>query len=232
MSQLLAATSLTQEAYARLRADLLACRLVPGQRLKINELCQALAANPSAVREALSRLTAEGLVLAEPQRGFRAAPISAAELQDLTAARVEIEALCLRRAVVEGDLEWEAGIVAAFHTLAQTAERVAGDHARLNDAWARAHAAFHLALVAGCGSVWLLRLRDVLYDQSERYRRLSVPLAGTSRDLAQEHRDIMQAVLARAADQAVALMTAHLQLTTALLLRGFERQAAFIPPSR
>ena len=213
-------SSLTQEAYERLRAGVLGGRVRPGERLKIAELCQALDANPSAVREALSRLTAEGLVIAEPQRGFRAAPISAAELRDLTATRVQIEGLCLRQAIARGDVAWEAGVLAAFHVLARTAEREAGDTARLTEDWAAAHAAFHLALVAGCGSPWLLRLREVLYDQSERYRRLSVPLAGTPRDLEREHRDIMEAVLERDAARAGALMAAHLEMTTDLLLRG------------
>src|ERR1700678_3888046 len=91
--------SLTQAAYLRLRADLLACRIRPGERVKINDVCRQFAVSLGAVREALARLTSEGLVVAEPQRGFRAAPITADELRDLTMVRIEIEGLCLRRAV-------------------------------------------------------------------------------------------------------------------------------------
>src|SRR6201999_1825607 len=81
-------SNLTQLAHDRLRADLLACRLKPGERLIINQLCQYLDVSLGAVREALSRLSSEGLVIAEPQRGFRVAPISAEDLKDLTAARL------------------------------------------------------------------------------------------------------------------------------------------------
>ena len=213
-----ASSSLTQDAYQRLRADLLACRLQPGTRLRINDLCRTLSVSLSAVREALSRLTSEGLVIAEPQRGFRVAPISAAELRDLTGVRTHIEGLCLERAVAVGDLGWEAALVAAFHLMSRTPEREPGDPQRMDEAWSAAHAAFHEALVAACDSSWLLRLRATLYAQSERYRRLSVPLARTARDLNREHQDIMEAVLARDAGRAGALMAQHLERTTCVLL--------------
>lgn len=211
-------SSLTQDAYQRLRADLLACRLQPGMRLKINELCRTLSVSLSAVREALSRLTSEGLVVAEPQRGFRVAPISAEELRDLTGVRAQIEGLCLERAIAAGDVGWEAQLVAAFHRLSRTQERDPGDPQRMDEAWSAAHAAFHEALVGACDSPWLLRLRAILYAQSERYRRLSVPLAKITRDLNREHQDIMEAALARDAVLAGTLMTQHIELTTRVLL--------------
>ena len=46
--------SLTDKAYRQLRSDLLACRLRPGEKLRINDLCQTLSVSLSAVREALS----------------------------------------------------------------------------------------------------------------------------------------------------------------------------------
>ena len=101
-------SSLTAETYQRLRADVLACRLVPGQRLSIVELSSSLSVSPGSVREALSRLTSEGFVIAEPQRGFRVAPISEADLRDLTFARVQIEGLCLRSSVAVGSVQWES----------------------------------------------------------------------------------------------------------------------------
>ena len=210
--------SLTQDAYQSLRADLLACRLRPGARLKIAELCRSLGVSLSAVREALSRLTSEGLVVAEPQRGFRVAPISAEELRDLTGVRAGIEALCLERAVAVGDVGWESQLVAAFHRLSRTREREPDDPQRMDEAWSTAHAAYHAALVGACDSPWLLRLREILYAQSERYRRLSVPLAKFARDLNGEHEEIMAAALARDAGRAKMLLARHLELTMRALL--------------
>ena len=212
--------SLTQAAYLRLRADLLACRIRPGERVKINDVCRQFAVSLGAVREALARLTSEGLVVAEPQRGFRAAPITADELRDLTMVRIEIEGLCLRRAVALGDLAWESQVVAALHRLSRTPERVADDPRRVTEEFSQAHGAFHAALVAACGSQTLLRVRTQLFAQSERYRRLSVPLAAGERDLNAEHSAIAEAVLARDAVAAVGLMAQHLDYTTRIVLQG------------
>jgi DNA-binding GntR family transcriptional regulator len=212
--------NMTQGAYLSLRADLLACRILPGSKLKIQDLCARFSVSLGAIREALSRLTSEGLVVAEPQRGFRAAPISAADLEDLTMARIEIDSLCLRRAISHGDVQWEARLVAATHCLARTPERASDDPARSNEDWAVAHAAFHLALVDGCGSPWLLHLHSLLYAQSERYRRLSVPLAANGRNVNDEHQAIVNATLARDSKLAVRLLSAHLETTTRILLNA------------
>jgi DNA-binding GntR family transcriptional regulator len=210
--------SMTQAAYEKLRADLLACRILPGERLITRDLCERFSVSLGAIREALSRLTSEGLVTAEPQRGFRAVPISPADLTDLTLARVELETLCLRRAIAHGDVAWETRLVAAAHHLRRTPPRAPEDPARSNEAWAETHAAFHAALVAGCGSQWLLHLQSLLYAQSERYRRLSVPFEMGERDVQQEHQAILESTLARDADKAVQLLADHLEKTTRILL--------------
>lgn len=211
-------SSLTQAAYERLRAELLSCRLVPGERLRINDLCEQLAVSLGAVREALSRLTSDGLVVAEPQRGFRVAPISALDLQDLTMVRTEIEGMCLRRAIERGDVAWESQVVSAYHRLSRTSERASSDSRRVSDDFARAHEAFHDALVAACDSPWLLRLRSQLYAQSERYRRLSLPLSRYRRDTNREHRELMDAAIERDAQRAAERMGEHIGTTTRILL--------------
>jgi DNA-binding GntR family transcriptional regulator len=225
-------SSLTQIAHDRLRADLLACRLKPGERLVINQLCERLNVSLGAVREALSRLTSEGLVIAEPQRGFRVAPISAEDLKDLTAVRLEIELLCLKDSIAHGDVRWEAGLVAAQHLLARTPEKASDDPRLLSEAYAAAHRSFHEALVAACKSPWLLKLRALLYDQSERYRRLSIPLAERERDVNSEHKAIADAALARDVPRAASLLTAHLERTSQILLHTAIAQRAVVSAER
>ncbi len=224
--------SRTQDVYERLRAELLNGHAEPATRLKINDLCRAHGVSLSAVREALSRLTSEGLVIAEPQRGFSVAPVSADELTDLTQVRTRIECLCLERAIAVGDVDWEAQIVAAFHHLSRTPERDANDPQRMSDARSAAHATFHDALASGCDSPWLLRLRGALYVQSERYRRLSVSVKGIARDLNREHQDIMEATLARDAKRACRLMTKHLELTKKMLLSQAHLAVPVLAPDR
>lgn len=210
--------SSTHGAYERLRADLLACRFKPGERLPINDLCQDLGVSLGAVREALSRLTSDGLVSSVPQRGFRAAPISAVDLQDLTYVRIEIEELCIKRAFAAGDLAWEARVVAAYHQLSRTPTRAPHDSQRANDAFTSAHSRFHEEIVSPCDSPWLLRLRATLFAQSERYRALSFPLNRKERDVNTEHRKLVDAVVSRDLGKAVELMRAHIEKTTRILL--------------
>jgi DNA-binding GntR family transcriptional regulator len=172
------------------------------------------------VREALSRLTSEGFVTATPQRGFRVTPISEQDLIDLTEARIEIELLCLRRAIEFGDVAWEARVVAAGHRISRTPQRDSSDVKQLSDDWSAAHREFHSALVSACDNQTLFNVRQNLYDQSERYRRLSVPLGDSNRDLVSEHRALQDAVVARDFKRAGEAMRSHLNETTRILLKA------------
>jgi DNA-binding GntR family transcriptional regulator len=213
--------SLTVSTYLRLRRDVLSGSLAASEKLKIHELADQLGVSPGVVREALSRLASERLVIATPQRGFRVAPISAEDVHDLTEARIDIEMACLRRSIARGDLTWEAGIVAATHKLNRTPH----DPNEPGEEWAQAHAAFHESLVAACDSTWLLAMREQLYYQAERYRTINIRLSGPARDLPGEHENIANAVLQKDLERAGALMTKHLRLTETLTLQSISAQA-------
>ncbi len=218
-------TSLTQGLYERLRSQVLQGQFQPGERLTISELCTALEGNLSAVREALARLSAEGLVLSEPRRGYRVAPITAEGLLSLTEARLRIEAMCVELAIERGDVAWEAEIAAALHGLLRT-PRGEGDAPTLD--WSAVHGRFHRALVAGCNNAWLLQIREGLAVQAERYRWFSMKASGRKRDLDREHREIANAFLAHDVAEAKRLMQNHIQRTTDVLLEsgiGGERLA-------
>ena len=218
--------SLGLRAYETLRNDVLTSKLAPGERLNINELCQKLGFNLSAVREALSKLTSEGLIQADPKRGFNVAPISLAELRDLTNVRIEIENLCLRRSMALGGVAWEASVMAAFHIMSNTPQIDPADALLATGDWWSVHAAYHRTLCSACDSPWLMRLRDQLFAQSERYRILGARLGRRDRrDVNREHQDITDAVLARDVDRATGLMASHFELTSKMLLDARESAA-------
>jgi len=223
-------SSLTQTAYERLRQDLLSGKLKPGERLKINDLCNVMSLNLSAIREALARLTAEGLVTAEPQRGFCAAPISMADLTDLTRIRIEIETSAIRRSIMLGDIVWESSVLAAYHSMSRTPRLPAKIQSPEAESWSAFHSAFHHALCAACDSPWLLRIRDTLFSQSERYRMLSGTITGNNRNIEEEHRSIMEAALNRDSDRACALITDHFQRTTHYLIAANSPKPAKVLP--
>jgi DNA-binding GntR family transcriptional regulator len=207
--------SLTSAVQERLRADILSTRLLPGQKLHIAGLAKQFSVSLAAVREALSRLVADGLVQASDQRGFRVSPVSLADLADVTQTRIDIEGLALRRSIERGDASWLAGVETAWKALKSVPYRYPDDPTQHYEEWVIRHRVFHRALVSACGSQWLLGFRDVLHEQSERYRRLSIRREAGSRprDVEAEHSAIVTAVLVRDADAAVAALSEHFSIT-------------------
>jgi GntR family carbon starvation induced transcriptional regulator len=227
-----ASKSRTLGTYEALRAEILDCRLRPGTRLHVAALARRFAVSQSAVREALSRLVADGLAHAIDQRGFRVSPVSPRDLQDVTATRIDIEGLALRRAIERGNAAWEAEIVASVHVLQRaTPQRVSEMGATL-PAWTQLHERFHRALVSACGSSWLLRFRKTLYEQSERYRSLTVTHATGDRDVAREHAGLAEAVLDRDAEQAVRLLGDHFNTTMQMLMDAYRAGADVLSDER
>lgn len=208
-----------ERVYAELRADILAGRHRPGARLPFADLIARYSASTGVVREALTRLVAEELIESQPQYGYRVKPLSTTDLRDLTEARCAVESLVLRQAIASGGVEWESAVLAAHHRLERAPRLDPDDPERVNEDWAAAHARFHLALLAGCTNTRLLAIASSLRDSAELYRRWSVPLGDAGdRDIPGEHRAMLDAVLAQDADAAVAVLTAHIQHTTDILL--------------
>ena len=204
-----------------IRDELLNGMLPPGQRISVKRLHQRFGKGHSAIREALCGLAAEGMVIVEDQRGFRAAPVSARDLDDLTRVRIEIECFALRDAIAHGDREWEALLLAEFHRLAGISSRDATDSRRINPAYEEQHRRFHDALIAACTSDWIKTFHTTLHHHSERYRKLVVSYYASThvRDILGEHRALMDAVLARDADRAARLITEHITGTATILQR-------------
>ncbi len=215
--------------HAQLREEVLAGELQPGQRLRLVELAGRFSVSQSVIREALTRLAEQGLAVATPQQGFQVTPLSITELDELTDARVEIEALVLGRAVRRGDLEWESSIVAAHHQLANTPKTTAtGDP---NGAWFTAHEHFHQQMLRGCGNDRLYAVTVSLRDAAALYRRWSRPIGHDyDREVDLEHHELLDAVLARDEAAASTLLTQHILRTSdALRSVALDDTAAPIP---
>jgi GntR family transcriptional regulator, carbon starvation induced regulator len=210
--------SQTSAAYARLRQDILSGRLLPGEKLKITDLAAQLQVSPGAIREALSRLVPEQLVISRDQKGCVVAPLSINDLEELTDLRCEIEAIALRRSVQRGEIAWEGSVLAAAHHLRKT-QMLSTTTGSRNAEWVERHQAFHTAMVSACGSRRLLELHAQLYQQSERYRELSVHVKG-DRNVVEEHQELVDAALERDADRLVTLMLKHLRETTTRIVRA------------
>lgn len=208
------------EVYRQLRDDIVSCRLKPDERLRFETLRNVYGAGIGTLREALSHLVSDGLVRTEAGRGFRVAPVSVADLTDITDWRVEFEVRAITQSILKGDEAWESEIVISYHLLAKT-ELPAYDappEEWLN--YGARHKRFHTALVAACGSPWLLHFRNLLFDQARRYQALAVvrprPKVYRNDD---EHREIMQVVLDREAERAAELIEQHIRRTSDAVLK-------------
>jgi len=220
--------SQTSYAYSQIRSRILAGEISADERLKIRDLAEQLNISPGAVREALSRLVAERLVISRDQKGFVVTPLKVEDLYDLTDLRCEIEAIALRRSVERGSVEWEANVLAAAHRLRGTPQFVPGTDRVLHKAWADLHSAFHTALISACGSERMLALHLDLFEQSTRYQRVAVYI-GSKRDGAAEHQALVDAALERDSQRLVDLATEHIRRTTELIVLAMRSNDA--PPS-
>lgn len=200
--------------YSRLREDILRGQLKPGEKLRVEELRQRYDVGGSPVREALMRLAVEDFVVLEENRGFNVAQTSFEHLDDLTATRVEIEAVALRWTAERGDVDWEVQLMGAMHRLGSVSKDGAVSPDGGENDWLAYHRQFHRALVAGCKSEHLLDIRQRLFDQAERYVALSIAYTEETRDDLAEHRDLMNAMLERNVALAIELNRFHIERTT------------------
>jgi DNA-binding GntR family transcriptional regulator len=207
MSIELLATSIADRAYDRIRGDIVFGRLAPGARLRLDRLASDYGASVSTLREILSRLSSEGLVIAEGQRGFRVAPVSPEGFQDVAAMRLLLETYALPLSFASGDLEWESRVVAAHHKLAFMERRMPAGDQKGTELWKRYDREFHQSLIEACGSQTLLDLYGGVFDQYLRYQMVAVVFRGEI--AVEEHRILLNCAVSRSADRACEELAKH-----------------------
>lgn len=207
--------TISSRVSADLRDAILRGDLAPGSKINLDRLRAAHDASISPLREAVARLVADGLVLFEDQRGYRVAPVSLADLDEVTRLRATLEGMALEASIGAGDLEWESDVMRALYRMKRTPR----DPARPETAetWEAAHTAFHMALVGGCGMPRLVGFCTVLHNMNDRYRRLFAPEGDAARDVAGEHDAIAEATTRRDAPRATEALRAHILRTGAAL---------------
>ena len=205
--------TLNASALNQIRSDILACRLMPNERLRVEALRERYGMGNSPIREALMRLEAEGLVELEQNKGFRVSEVSRENLIDLMRTRIEIESIALRWSLEKGGVEWEANLLSAFHRLSRQSKIDPTVPDAISDAWSKEHSDFHTALVSACASPMLMSIRSRLFEQADRYVALSIMSNGPLRDDVTEHKNLMRAALNRDVDKMIELNRIHINRT-------------------
>jgi GntR family transcriptional regulator, carbon starvation induced regulator len=212
--------TLASETYARLRREIIETKLSPGARLRLRELCETYDVGLSPIREALSKLAAEGLVLQADQRGFTVAPLELAALEELTHARCWVNEIGVRQSIAKATAPWEEQLLLSHHRMSHL-RRVSASNPNIRmPEWALRHAEFHRTLVSGCGSRWLVDFCDRLFDAAERYRYLARVGGKSRRGVDEEHKAILEAALAHDADLCVKRLNAHFWRTAELGMKA------------
>ncbi|SNR26276.1 GntR family transcriptional regulator [Paracoccus sediminis] len=213
--------TMSSQILLRLRERIVSGDLAAGSKINLDQVRAGLQVSLSPLREALARLTADGLVLFEDNRGYRVAPVSATDFEEIVLLRDRFETHALRESMANGDLSWEGEVIRALHRLNRS-ERDANCPDTLA-LWEAAHREFHLALIAGCGMPVLLRFCATLLTLHDRYRRTFLRRTSGDRNVVLEHSEIAQAAVARDADYACDRLRDHLARTSGNL-RDYLRQ--------
>ena len=225
------ARSLVEAAYKTVRHEILNGTLQPGTKLRFDLLRKRFGFGASTLREALTRLVGEALVTFEEQRGFKVAPVSIEDLADLTRTRKFVELEALRESILSGDDAWEGRVVAAFHRLSKTEARLSTGLELVQDEFEQRNREFHLALISACSSRWLHHLHGILYQQSERYRRISLVNQIVSRDVHAEHKAVFDAAMARDVERACRLEGEHIDRTLSVVSKVLPLEPSIYPNS-
>jgi GntR family transcriptional regulator, carbon starvation induced regulator len=217
----------TSAAYDRIRSDIITSKLPAGSKLRIRQMCERYGLATSSIREALNRLTRDGLVQLIDLRGFTVSPISEEDLLEITKARCWLNEKGIRESITNGGPSWEEGVVLAYHRLWRTPR--SGSEHEFDKVWETAHRVFHMSLISACGSPWIIRFCKQLSDASDRYRYLS---CSAQQERKVSHQDIMEASVSRRADEAVALLTTHFEETAAYGRAALAERAKHAGPVR
>jgi DNA-binding GntR family transcriptional regulator len=185
--------------------------------LRVEHLKARYQVGAGTLREAITRLVSDALVVAEGQRGFRVAPMALADLEDLTRLRVHIEIDALRQSMRRGDAAWRAMVQQAYDDLSRFEQPIRPEQSAR---WEQHNVRFHEALIAACDSPWTMKVLRLLSRHSERYRRRAIGLAETRRDVHAEHRQIFEMVMSGQEARAALALEAHICATPELLARA------------
>jgi DNA-binding GntR family transcriptional regulator len=205
--------------YAAIRAEILAGRYAPGAKLSPRVIAAQHQVSLSVVREALTRLTEQDLVVAQPQLGFSVVALDIDDVRDISKLRILIEGTGLREAIEHADVEYEARVVASHHRLSRTGYWTGEEGETVAEDWSHAHVDYHSELLSACRSPRLRDLAASLRETAELHLRWSASFSTDRppRDVLAEHRELMEAALDHDAERAFTLLTSHINMTASLL---------------
>ena len=211
-------TSLVDDAYERLKAEILENRMPPGFQGTEPEIALRLGMSRTPVREALLKLESDGLVELVPRRGARVLPISLDDMREIYSILSTLEseaAACLAKQ--EPSLEMLVDLEKATKDM---------EKALLQDdldAWAEADERFHRKLLVLSGNKRLNNIVGTMFDQGHRVRMMTLRLRKRPDKSTKEHRKILEHIISGDPDKARRACRKHRERAAKELLTIIEQ---------
>jgi DNA-binding GntR family transcriptional regulator len=206
--------TLADRIFAIVRERIIAGVIPADRTIRQDALAAELGVSKIPLREAMARLEQEGLLLGVANRGYRIAPLSAAEAEDIYRLRLKLEPATAARAVGLADDDDRTRLIAAFEALDRAAS---DDLAQV----AICNRQFHMAMVRPIRQRLTIQIIRQLALLAERYVVAHLQPAGRDARAHLEHREQLDAFLAGDATRLQALLDAHIRSTLTDLKGGF-----------
>jgi DNA-binding GntR family transcriptional regulator len=200
------ARTLADVALAELREAIVSGEIPPGSPIRLQEYVERLSMSTVPIREALRFLEQKGLIERRPHRGVLVSEMSATDLEDTYNIRLDLESMAVRKAVPRIKAKerlFLLGLVDEYEAALHADNGTAPD----------VHTKLHMSIYEYADSRWLRLLLPTLWDNSERYRRLQIPVRGTIEQRVEEHRILVEACASGDPEVATAELQAHLGRT-------------------
>jgi DNA-binding GntR family transcriptional regulator len=219
------------DAYARIRRDVLSCRLAPGAFVTEPELMESYGIRKTSCRIALVRLAHEGYVRSRPRKGYQISPITLRDVEEVFTLRVQVEPLAARLAAGRVDIDLLRRLEAACrvqHPVLQLSDQI--------DVFMDANKAFHLAIAAACGNQRLYRLLSQLMDEMSRLVALGFGVQRTKPEIKHDHNAMIDALADGDGKRAEVIARRHIEtfqeMTLEKLYASLAQTGAAIPVPR
>lgn len=205
--------SVADQAYEKLRKEIVSLHFVPGERLSEGKLCDWFNISRTPIRQALKKLVNEGFVESLPQFGTFVSLLSMNQLLEAQFIRESLECATTRRAVVRVNAENEETLLRLLKAFDKAVEQE--DHNEFFDL----DQSFHRLICEMSGMPGTWKTVEVAAAHLNRSRRLSLPIPYVPAEAAEQHREIVTAILQRDPDASEAAMRKHVRNILKILPR-------------
>jgi len=180
--------SLAEQAYLRLRQEILVCDLTPGQVVSERELAGRYDMSKTPIREALNQVCHQGLVQRLPGRGYMVTPITIKDIRDLFDLRMVLELAAAERAAQNPS----PSLIALLKEMSTVSYNPEDPKSRIE--FLKTNRSFHLALAEATGNRRLVVTLEELLNEMERLFHLGLRLRDSSEEMVREHREVVDAL--------------------------------------